>query len=115
MSRRLLAAVAGSWRRCRESIIVITTIITIITMNIIIATVAPFAAQAPGSRKRILTPHPRATPLPPDAPPCPARCYSACVTLPSSVLVSLCHCALQVLLKVGYNGYFPRAANVPTW
>ena len=37
---------------------------------------------------------------------CPARCYSACVTVPSTVLLSL--------FQVGYDGVCRRPADVPT-
>ena len=71
MSRRLLAAVAGSWWRCRESIIVIITIITIITMNIIIAS-RVILAQKASSRYTSATGR---------------------ATVPCTVLLSLCHLA----------------------
>ena len=44
---------------------------------------------------------------------------SACVSVPCTVLLSLCHRALHgatqpVFLEVIYHGYFGRAANVPS-
>ena len=45
--------------------------------------------------------------------PRPARCYSACVTVPCTVLLSLCHCALHGVTKRRQPWRIPQSSQRP--